>query len=133
MNILCIYVGKWGVTKASLTLFIIWTFAEKLTSIKWRISRNVALCCFLSFLALYLCESVASCFKVSTRSATYSSAKSSLYSLPSSKTVARASPAVKRTSRLGEVSNWESCSNDLKYSEHLSRSHYFQHFWTYYI
>lgn len=65
-------------------------------------SLNVALCCFLSFFARYLCESVASFLKVSEMYMAKSSAKSELSFLPSSKIRANASPAVNLTSRCGD-------------------------------
>ena len=79
-----------------------------------RMSLNVARCCFLSFFALYLCESVASFLKTSVMNMAKSSANSELSLRPSSKIKARASPAVNRTSRWGDSNNSDNCSRDLK-------------------
>lgn len=68
-------------------------------------SLKVALCCFRSFFARYLCESVANFLNTSVISKAKSSAKSALSFLPSSKISDNASPAVNRTSRWGDSSS----------------------------
>uniref|UniRef100_A0A224XTG3 Putative secreted protein n=1 Tax=Panstrongylus lignarius TaxID=156445 RepID=A0A224XTG3_9HEMI len=64
-----------------------------------RISLKLDLCVFLSFLALYLCESVDNCLSFSSKSSPISHNHSSLECLACSNNRAMPSPAAIRTSR----------------------------------
>lgn len=86
-------------------------------------SLKVALCCFRSFFARYLCESVASWRKDSTKSGIKSSAKSAWNSRPISKTTANASPADKRTSKLADDNSSDNCDIDLRLDN--NKRHYY--------